>query len=417
MRSPAFLPILLTLVAVLAVAAPARAQIANDRGLFAVADVVADITADSAAHARDQAIVAAQRSALEQVLERLGADPSLAHKADDDTVASLVENFEVDGEHSSAVRYIGIYTVQFRPGAVRQWLAAKNVAFKESTHRPILVLPVFVGGDHPVLWEQPTRWRTTWENAEADAGSVPIVVPSGGLGDIALLGTNDAMGGNAGPLKALIDKYKANGTAVAVLASDPAQPGATLKINVYLYDENGAGIGKAISLSLAGAADSDTVDAALAGAVRTVRQAIESDWLQAGAQEADQDNGQNAAPATYDAGDNNPAGNGPPAPDDTGVGGAAQNSAAQAGAPTDLQVTVPTATPADWQAIKLKLDRVPSIEHANIVAMTRGATSIDLAFHGPVVQLQGVLAAQQLSLTQDALSGGWILQSAVGPAL
>ena len=39
----------------------------------------------------------------------------------------MVQSFEVQDEHSSSVRYIGTFTVQFRPNAVRDWLG-KNGA-------------------------------------------------------------------------------------------------------------------------------------------------------------------------------------------------------------------------------------------------------------------------------------------------
>ena len=63
---------------ILTFALPSAAQANDDATLFEVTDVAADVTADSAAHARDQAIAQAQRSAFEQLLQRLGADPATA---------------------------------------------------------------------------------------------------------------------------------------------------------------------------------------------------------------------------------------------------------------------------------------------------------------------------------------------------
>src|ERR1700722_8018446 len=55
-----------------------------DTSLYQITDVPVDVTADSAAHARDQAVAGAQRAALEQLLSRLGADSSLVAKLEDD---------------------------------------------------------------------------------------------------------------------------------------------------------------------------------------------------------------------------------------------------------------------------------------------------------------------------------------------
>src|SRR6202012_495963 len=122
MRQPFLFIVLLSLLC-----APALAQTSEDSVLYSVSDVPVDITADSAAHARDQAIAEAQRSAFEQLLGRLGSDTSLASKLTDNDIATLVQNFEVQNERTSSVRYIGIFTVQFRPAATRDWLA-KNGA-------------------------------------------------------------------------------------------------------------------------------------------------------------------------------------------------------------------------------------------------------------------------------------------------
>lgn len=88
---------------------------------YTVTDVAADVTADSAAHARDQALIQAERAAFTQLCARLNAPESLA-KLNDDGVAALVQSFDVQSEKLSAVRYIGVFTIRFKASALAKKL-------------------------------------------------------------------------------------------------------------------------------------------------------------------------------------------------------------------------------------------------------------------------------------------------------
>ena len=86
-----------------------------------VADVAVDVTADNAAHARDQALMQAEHNAYAQLCARVGA-PENAAKLSDDAVAALVRSFDVQSEKVSAVRYIGVFTIRFKPAAIQKKL-------------------------------------------------------------------------------------------------------------------------------------------------------------------------------------------------------------------------------------------------------------------------------------------------------
>ena len=101
---------------------------------YTVADVNADVMADTAAHARDQALMQAERSAYGQLCGRLGVtDNSI--KLTDDALAALVQSFEVQSERVSAVRYIGIFTIRFKPAATLKKTGA-SVAGEEGKILP-----------------------------------------------------------------------------------------------------------------------------------------------------------------------------------------------------------------------------------------------------------------------------------------
>jgi hypothetical protein len=338
---------------------------AGDASLYKITDVPVDVTADSAAHARDQAVAGAQRSAFEQLLGRLGADTSLAAKLGDDDVAALVQSFEVQDEHTSNVRYIGTFTVQFRPAATRDWLNKAGASFTETRSKPIIVLPVMMSNGHPVLWEEHTKWWEAWENT-SNTGLVPIALPSGGLDDIAVISTEEAANGDSGAIKAIIEKYQTTGALVATLDGDLDNPGSPFKLTVTRYDADGTA-GEPQTFTLPPAADKSSIDNALAQAVRQARGTLESAWRE------------------------------------TVV-------ASTTAPPMHLPVVVPIDTLDEWTRIKKKLGSVKAVENINVVTLARGTTNIEIQFRGSIEQLQDDLARQNLTLTQDGTNGAWILQ-------
>jgi hypothetical protein len=129
---------------------------------FTVADVSADVTADSAAHARDQALMQAERTAFSQLCTRLSI-PDNAAKLDDDSIAALVQSFELQSEHVSKVRYIGVFTIRFKPSAVQKKLAkfgdlstasAGGDAAKPLPSGPLSHIAVAVPTDSLAGWAQ-----------------------------------------------------------------------------------------------------------------------------------------------------------------------------------------------------------------------------------------------------------------------
>jgi hypothetical protein len=103
--------------------------------------VSADVTADNAAHARDQALLQAEHAAFTQLCAKLGA-PDSATKIDDNALAGLVASFEVQSEHVSAVRYIGIFTIRFKPISTQKKIGkaeATTVSTDPSLPPPVII--------------------------------------------------------------------------------------------------------------------------------------------------------------------------------------------------------------------------------------------------------------------------------------
>ncbi len=105
------LPLLLALVAGLLGAVPPAVAAAP----YVVSGVEVDVTAADPSTARDQAITEGQRKALQKLLEeQLGAEKAATiRKPSDAEIANMVQDFEVESERSSSVRYIGVMTFRF----------------------------------------------------------------------------------------------------------------------------------------------------------------------------------------------------------------------------------------------------------------------------------------------------------------
>jgi len=100
-----------------------------------VSDVPVDVTAKDAAAARDQAIAVVQSKAFDKLVKQLVPNPSdqaRLHPSQQD-IESFVQDFGVENERVSTVRYIGLYDVRFRESLVRKYLADNGVTAVAST--------------------------------------------------------------------------------------------------------------------------------------------------------------------------------------------------------------------------------------------------------------------------------------------
>jgi hypothetical protein len=137
-RLGAFLAtILLSVIAVLAAAPQARA------GTYTVSGIPVDVTAADAAAARDQAIVEGQRAALKVLIENMMGSEKAAQITlpDDAGISDMVQDFEVESERLSAVRYVGTLTFRFLSDPVDQ-LVGRAPAGTVLTTAPMPTGPV-----------------------------------------------------------------------------------------------------------------------------------------------------------------------------------------------------------------------------------------------------------------------------------
>ena len=158
-------------VAALALLILATAVAAAD--LFEVRDVEVDVTADSAALARQQAIAEGERKALEILLDRLVAGEADVALPEGPQLQALIQDFSIVSEKASAVRYIATMVVRFDADAVRAWMVEQGVPFAARPSEPVVVVPVWEADNSLTLWDDPNPWREAWDESTASASLVP----------------------------------------------------------------------------------------------------------------------------------------------------------------------------------------------------------------------------------------------------
>jgi hypothetical protein len=357
----------LSFITLLAAAPVAHAEETGETDTFKVMDVRVDVTADTAAHARDQAILQAQRSAFTELAIRLGIEGK-APQPDDATLANLVQGFEVQNERSSSIRYLGLMTVQFKPGPTRAFLGRTGAAYSETRSRPMLILPIIAFQGHDTLFEDKSLWRMAWDETPKQAGLVPLVLPLGDATDAALAGAPATLATRADALAALARKYQAAGGMVATLAmpQDPMDGKSAPTITLVRFDAAGK-MGDTANLTLPPAGDEKALTADVAEGVKLAKTEIEKAWRQA--------------------------------------------TKALRGPASHLSVVAPVATLAAWNATKAHLGNVFGVSKVTLLGLARDAARIDLAYHGEIPALQTAMSNEGLSL--DQTPDGWIVRSSM----
>lgn len=334
-------------------------------GLFTVSGVSVDVTADSAAQAREQALAEGHLKAFRRLAERFvpaglqGRIPSPAY----DKVANLVRDFEVSNERTSDVRYLAELTFRFQPRAMRDYLRAQQVPFAQTRSKPVAVLPLFGAGANAVLWDGRNPWRDAWARWEPTPGLVPFAVPLGDLSDIQTISAREALDQDRARLRSLAERYGAGDVLItrAVLSGDPATGGARLQLVSRRVSPDGT----------------------------------ERNWVEEVRQSAD------AAPeAMYDRGVRR-------------VVGVVRNAWKQANVlrfdtEQSMDVSVPIGGLDQWVAVRERLADLPVVHRHDLRKLSRTGAELRLVFFGDMDQLRASLAQEDLSL-REGEAGKWTL--------
>lgn len=363
---PRFIALIFSAFLCLAVM-PAAAQQADP---YSVSEVPVDVTAGSALQAREKAFADVQRLAFRRLMDRLVAEgqPRVPEPPARE-IEAMVRDVIVESEKASAVRYIASFTVRFKPEAIRSLLEGSGLSYVDTRRPPLVVVPVLVAGDGPVLWDDPNPWREAWARRPSD-GLVPFIVPTGELADVTLVSAKQAVAHDVAALTALARRHGAHDVLVAV-ATVAGGPDTLPSLSVATV-----GFGPAApqgeSLRLAAKPD-DTLPMLMDRAVETIAQHVVSGHKQLAAIPP----GQEAA--------------GP------------------------INALVPlSGGMQEWLALRGRLAAVPLVKRVEVVSLTRDEAAVVLHVAGAMPQVEQVLHQAGFTLTPG--DGVWYLGSSMGGA-
>ncbi|MFO1057667.1 MAG: DUF2066 domain-containing protein [Dongiaceae bacterium] len=353
-RNALLAPVLALLLALLL---PAAAQAQSD--LFEVRDVPVDVTAKSAAEARDQAVVQGQRKAWDMLIGRLvsSEDAGRLPTPSDAQLTDMVKSFEVEEEHVSDVRYIGKLAFSFRESPVRDLLGGGQVHYAETVSKPILVVPVLTVDGKSELWEEGNGWRAAWSARSSGGDLVPLLVPLGDAQDLAAIDAGQALAGDTARLLPLAEHYKAPDALVA--EAQLLDGGKRLVVTGHRY---GTG-GNTATYQATATGDGQSLDALFAQGAQRLAEQVQASWKQ-----------QNLV-----------------------TGGAEQT----------LAVRVPLTGLDNWVEVRRRLSQVATIKRSEVTYLSRQEARLNLVFFGDPAQLAQAVAQRDLSLSQAP--DGWVL--------
>ncbi len=351
----------LAAVCLVLVAALARAQSApGAASVYTVANVPVDVTAASADAAREAARLQGEHEAYQILLARLTRASDAGHlpAASDATLNDLIQGFEVANERHSAVRYLANYTFHFRPDAVRQLLRGAGVPFAETPSKPLVVLPVFDSGGTATLWEDPNPWRAVWNERNAPAGLVPLVMPFGGAEDIAAVDAKSAISGDNAALAAIAKRYDDADVLVArAVVTSGGAPNESVAVSATRFSPGSGTAAQSWNQTYSLGAGEDEA-ALLARAVSGTVAQIEDAWKVANILDLSQ--------------------------------------------VATLAASVPVSSLQDWVAVSQRLGAIPAVQKTDLMAIDRQHAQIAIHYVGNLSQLRLALAQNNLDLNGDA---------------
>jgi hypothetical protein len=324
---------------------------------YTVGGVTVDVTADSAAAARDAAIMLGQRIAYDKLMSQL-ADPQAVAalpRLTDEQISDLVSDFEVESERASAVRYIGKLSYRFKGDPIRALLEQRGVQYAVMPTSPILVVPVLEAEGQTLLWDPQNAWLKAWTANAGDSTLVPLAVPSGDELDAGMIDAAAALAGDVGKLSTLAQRHGATQSLVVVAKLDADATSDTRRLDI-----SGSRYG------LSGLIDSFTDQVSVTGS---------------------------ALDTLYDA----------------GVGRAQaklqdslrKENLVVSGVEQRLAVTVPIESYAYWIDIRKRLAAVPTLKRAELRSLSTKSASLDLVYVGDEAQLRTALGERRMALASD----------------
>lgn len=248
--------------------------IATDE-IYAVKNIAVDVEGENAIDAREKALTKARRDAFDILSGRLlsATEKSGMGHVDDNTINSMVNDFEINREKFSRNRYLANVDVRFNERAVRSYLGRFTYsALPDTTYRPQqpvtqpyqdnsfhavdsyyardayaprpqetvtdnavqvgLILPWYKQNGHPMLWHDTNPWMDAWKQwTQTDqAREMRLITPIGDITDMQIFNPEKPLNYDQSALVRLLDRYNADYAVIAL--ADPL-PNGMLDIGLY----------------------------------------------------------------------------------------------------------------------------------------------------------------------------------------
>ncbi|GEO79999.1 DUF2066 domain-containing protein [Pararhodospirillum oryzae] len=418
------------------------------RDAYTAPPVEVDVSGASPVQARQKAIDEGQVKALRALLQSLvsPADQGRLPSVDAAKADSMVVDFSLANERTTAKRYLATLTARFNAARVDQLLASAGLGHASGREAPVLVLPVYQESpsSQPLLWEETNPWAAAWNRVGTlREGLVPVVLALGDIEDVAVIDGPKALAGDTTAAGRLASRNGAPDALIVTVTGTP-QTGLTVtpraagvfaglkpftvpadpkafdqavtKMRAALDDgwkalsagpasasSAGAGAGASATPGIAAfGAPSGMPTASLAPQVTPAPEAAAGlgGW-QVG-----------AAPAPGDPA----SGMGAPAPATGPVGltGAASApspavASPASGAGTPAVVLVRYQSLAQWVDIRRRLQGLPGVGALSLQAVTRDQAQILLPWSGSMDELQRLLQSRGLNLSRSGAL--WTLEA------
>lgn len=354
--------------------APSAAQSVDP---FTVEEVPIDATAGDTEIARRRALAMGRAEAFRLLLRRLAntADYAKLPEIDDPGIIQMISGFSVHEEKTSAVRYLALMTVRFKPDAIRRLFKGADVSYVDTPSRPILVLPVYRAGKRSTLWEPPNPWRDAWGRAPLKGGLVPFMLALGDLNDLRAIDAKSALAGDSKKLAAIARRYNA-GEVLVALAGEAAGEADKPRLGISLWryvpltnNFRAAGRFRAV-------AGKDR-EAVFVAAATAVARRIESSWKR-------------------------------------------ENQAIIGGEPKTVRVLVQIDSLGQWTEIRERVSEVRVVKSTQVVQLSRQRAELEIKYVGDLDRLRAGLAQRNIAMIErpEAASGdgpGWLLRLGAGP--
>ena len=250
---------------------------AKSREVYTVNNVTVDVTAESAAVAREVALKKGQKEAYERLIKRIVpiTDFSNLPKILDKQLLQLVAGVEVVEEKTSPVRYLAKFAVRFTRSAVRSYLRKVGARFAETKSKAMIVLPLLRVQATLQLWDSGNLWLKAWRELPKSDGLIDLIVPKGETRDIADISPEQAVFGNEERIGSISQRYGAAGALLTVATIKDFQGKKTIELATSWLSPLGI---DRTSIKNLNNRKGQSLKKLLSGVANLLRDEIEEDW-------------------------------------------------------------------------------------------------------------------------------------------